>query len=293
MRIPESYRTCTVFLGQVDGDDFVARGTAFLIAHTIGDDGGGGLPYLVTARHVTDKSRSEGEDLFVKVNGPGGDADIVGPLEPDDWWMSATSDVALRFFPEAPGFDLTPVWDWQFATAVFVESEGLGPGDEVFFSGLFTSHPGSDHVEPVVRFGNISMKPREPVRIRNADESVKLIEAWLVEARSWGGQSGSPAFVYLPPDRQPGKLVVPSGPSHDAAVLASLPRLLGMVVGHFSLHDDTAFINDAAALGFDSLNTGIAIVVPAQALIDALEDDEFQDRRNVVLGAPPPPAADD
>jgi hypothetical protein len=66
--------------------------------------------------------------------------------------------------------------------------------------GLFSEHPGGDHNEPIARFGNIALMPAEKVTV-DVGDSTAHIRAYLVEARSWGGHSGSPAFVFFPPDR--------------------------------------------------------------------------------------------
>jgi hypothetical protein len=135
--------------------------------------------------------------------------------------------------------------------------------------------------EPVVRFGTISMMPNELVPIQNADNSISHVQALLVEARSWGGQSGSPAFVFFPATRHPGYLTLGGGvsddPDSDGLLIAdeAMPQLLGLVSGHFNLMADVAFSQDIGAKANVPLNTGIAIVIPAQKIIDALMNDEL------------------
>jgi hypothetical protein len=46
---------------------------------------------------------------------------------------------------------------------------------------------------PIVRIGNVASMPHEPVATKNRG----AIEAYLVEARSVGGLSGSPVLVQL------------------------------------------------------------------------------------------------
>jgi hypothetical protein len=154
----------------------------------------------------------------------------------------------------------------HFATPEYIEKHRVGLGDEVFFVGLFTGHAGSAHNEPIARFGNISMMPREPVEIRNADKSPLLVPAYLVEARSWGGQSGSPAFVWLSSTRNPGYINLQAIDPSKPLPLDAVPRLLGLVCGHFELKRDVGFMEETGNLESIRMNAGVAIVIPAPSI---------------------------
>jgi hypothetical protein len=217
----------------------IPRGTCFFVAVPI-RDGRGVAVYLVTARHVIDKARASGRALFLRANERDGGLAIRDLPDYDAWHVSARTDVAILAAPPIKGLDVKLLPAERFATPAFLEAEKVGAGDEVFFVGLFTGHPGSERNEPIVRFGNVSMLPNEPVRIRNADGSVSRVSAFLVEARSWGGQSGSPAFVWLSPFRDPGMITLPQWSGGDPGAGGKLapggePQLLGLVCGHFEL----------------------------------------------------------
>jgi hypothetical protein len=101
--------------------------------------------------------------------------------------------------------------------------------------------------------GNIAMMPDEVIPTELGD-----MEAYLVEARSIGGLSGSPAFV---------RKTVPFG-------IGSF-YLLGLMHGHWDLpakSKNDLLMNDDL-LG--KVNMGIAIVVPAKKILEVLNHPEL------------------
>ena len=81
------------------------------------------------------------------------------------------------------------------ATDKVINDNAIGVGDEVFLTGLFANHIGQQRNLPIIRVGNIALMPEEPVQ----HPSLGPIDAYLIEARSIGGLSGSPVFVHLAP----------------------------------------------------------------------------------------------
>jgi hypothetical protein len=81
-----------------------------------------------------------------------------------------------------------------FLTPSAIDEFKIGIGDETFTVGRFINHEGEQKNLPSVRFGNISMMPYEPVAYKG-----RTHEAFLIEARSIPGYSGSPVFVHLLP----------------------------------------------------------------------------------------------
>lgn len=138
----------------------------------------------------------------------------------------------------------------MFLTDEVIRSKGIGTGDEVFITGLFIHLAGSARNLPIVRMGNIAMMPDEPVPTR-----MGLIDAYLIEARSIGGLSGSPAFV---------RETVPGGIGGF--------YLLGLMHGHWDIppeeRDDHVPRADEDAQA--KVNMGIAIVVPATKILQVL-----------------------
>jgi hypothetical protein len=115
--------------------------------------------------------------------------------------------------------------------------------------------------------------PRETIgaRLDPASDHKTPVDAYLVEARSWGGHSGSPVFVYFPPDRELGVISVGGGPRI---------MLLGLVHGHYELPQPVDLTGDIFGSGKVSMNAGIAVVIPAQAITELLmSEDEVAQRK--------------
>jgi hypothetical protein len=276
--IDEAVRNCVAFLfSDVVDPPFGVRerrpmGTAFLVA--IQHAGDLGSVYAVTARHIIDGTRQLG-NLRIRLNRKGrGYDDYLAPH--DTWTCHPTTDVAVAPFGGVP-LDDTDVQFLPFeflATDGFIERAEISEGDEVYFTGLFTQHVGSTRSQPVLRFGNISLMPREPIlaKIDPAPNAAPVeIDAYLVEARSWGGQSGSPAFLHF-------HLWRPV--NADDGIGDIRPRLLGLVHGHYSIPQDVNLMGDTTARGNVPVNAGMAIVIPAQKIIDTLMMDELVKERD-------------
>ena len=104
--------------------------------------------------------------------------------------------------------------------------------------------------------GNIAMMPDElvPTKIGN-------IEAYLIEARSIGGLSGSPAFV-----RETSHIGL--GPVY----------LFGLMHGHWDIPPESK--NDIDYIESNkTVNLGIAIVVPAKKILEVLNQPRLLDMR--------------
>jgi hypothetical protein len=280
--IGDEYRKCVVFLF-VDVPDpetgqpkRTPAGTAFLAgipAEAIDpsvDTSTTPSPfyrYLVTARHVIALSRRYGS-LFARIHLANGPAFFM-EVPPEAWHEHPVTEVAVALLrlSGAP-IDHVLIAIEQFAIDSKVVDYRIATGDEVFFVGLFSEHPGVARNQPILRFGNISLMPDEKLLV-NLGDSTARIRAYLVEARSWGGHSGSPAFVYFPPDRF----------GNSISVGMTLPIfLLGLVQGHYDIESDVKFIGDVGE-GRVSMNAGIAAVVPAQEIHDLLMSEEVVDER--------------
>jgi hypothetical protein len=142
----------------------------------------------------------------------------------------------------------------------------IGIGDEVFFPGLFVHHSGQGRNLPIVRTGTIAAMRDEPVKLHSGSMS-----AYLIEARSIGGHSGSPVFVNMLAPR-----------AHQASSARPLPLpgelrdyyLFGLIRGHLRARDTGEY---AVADGDE--NSGIATVIPAQDIWDVLSQPELDNER--------------
>jgi hypothetical protein len=161
------------------------------------------------------------------------------------------------------------------ATPEMMRSNEVALGDEVFVSGLFRHHYGTNRNIPIVRVGNLAAMDEEKVSTR----TLGLIDAYLIEARSTGGLSGSPVFVNLGIHRMiGGKIKQVSG---DRPMFF----LLGLVHGHYDIP-----LGDAGTGSNESVNAGIAIVVPFIAIQGVVE--AFEAKMREAFGDPPWPAID-
>ena len=279
MLVDEQFRKCVTFLfvdviDEVNGEPKrIPAATAFFVGVPV--DNEGSVTYAITARHVVDASRPHGS-LYVRINTTsGGFQDFRAPQ--DAWVCHHSTDVAaIPVGLPSERFDLRTIPFSMLATDDYVIRQRIGAGDDVFFVGLFSEYAGQERNQPIIRFGNISLMPHEKIAVKlNPDsDATTLIDAYLVEARSWGGHSGSPAFIYYPPDREPGGGIVLGG---------NLPALLGLVHGHYEIKQDVAFIGDILGSGKVPINAGMAVVIPAQKIIDTLMQEELVEERNRIL----------
>jgi hypothetical protein len=112
--------------------------------------------------------------------------------------------------------------------------------------------------------------PKELIETRSSG----LIRAYLAEARSIGGLSGSPVFVHFGIGRH-GALVVRQDPFY----------FLGLVHGHFNQFGEMdSAVDDIDLTKFrppenEPLNTGIAIVVPSEDIEEVLDRHELASAR--------------
>jgi hypothetical protein len=230
-----------------------ASGTAFWLGVPSVVPKGGVHTYLVTAAHVLDDIESEGatDRVYLRMNTPGGDA-AFGESGLRDWHRHPDPTVDVAVLPARWGAGSVAAHWWLASDAVTPETiarHEIGAGDDVFMMGLFSEHYGEQKNIPIVRVGNIAAMPEEPVAT-----SLGQIEAYLVEARSTGGLSGSPVFVHFGWSRfLHGQLKTAKG---DNPFL-----LLGLVHGHYDERPD----------GLKRVNMGIGIVVPATRILEVID----------------------
>ena len=268
MLVPPSFRKSVAFL--FAGDRVIGTAWNIYVPATEDPSEGGGV-FLATAGHVIDMGSGVGDDLTVRFNTKDGESIFV-PSEWEDWKVSDDADVAVApsGYDEALGLDIYPIpIDRLISDSRKIELE-VAEGDEAFFVGLFVPLKGADRNLPVARFGHVALMPQpgDPVELETLDKMTgqsfsRTAPAYLVEVYSRGGHSGSPAFLYLPVERHPGRmtgLAAPQGPVGIAGVL-------GIVSGHF---DDDEVIAPSGG----KVNSGIAVVTPAQHIIDIITGEE-------------------
>jgi hypothetical protein len=273
MQIPNETRKCIVFIGYRGADKrYVLSGTAFYVTQ-ISKDSKLSFRYLVTAKHVIDKIRDRCAEVCIRVNQKNGDAKWV-ETRLEDWFFHPTDnevDVAIyRDNTLSPELDHSPLPLSMFLSQSSGMHHEIGIGREVFLAGLFAIHYGERRNIPIIRVGNIAAMPEEKVETKFG-----LMDAYLIEARSLSGISGSPVFVNVPriSAYSFGQHLSPYESPLISATSTDEFYLLGLMHGHWDIDyefdTDTTVVEDAH--GKMSVNMGIAIVVPDSKILEVIE----------------------
>jgi hypothetical protein len=265
MVVPDEIRKCVIFIGYAKpGGEMQLAGTAFLVGKNLpGIEGT--VTYLVTARHILKEIVDKGAyRVSLRVNVIGGGFHWIDvPLE--HWSFHPEKDlidvaVLPISLPDACDHKYWPIA--SSATPEIIAAEKIGIGNEAFLVGLFHQHSGTQRNIPIVRVGNIAAMPEEMVMTTKWG----AMDAYLLEARSIGGISGSPVFAYV--DRQ----------RHNVLSGGASYFLLGLMHGHW---DKPSFEGDDSTADAmpdrEKINTGIAIVVPFATIAEVLGQKKFVD----------------
>jgi hypothetical protein len=286
MRIPNDYLESVCFIcvkvqGVAGEDDFFI-GTGFFCSVN------SSLPglrhsYLVTDRHVIQDAKAAGySDFYVRLNTVNGRS--ITAAIPDSWVYPENPAVDIAVLPvslpdEVGGvrFQLLTIQQENFVTEEVIKEEGIGVGDNLFITGLFSHRWGYQRNIPIVRTGVIASMPDEPFPTESGD----LYDGYLIETRSIGGLSGSPVYVYLDAWRPQYHKDVSK---FDTSNLRWRIYTLGIIRGHWNLERQDAAVDVSLGVTLenqeiDQLNTGIAIVTPIQEVQKILQGEELMKNR--------------
>jgi hypothetical protein len=264
VNVPDTVRDCVLFLGDKEGGHFRPRTTAFIVTWK---DQEFGFDYLVTAEHNISGFMQKKWDLWCRSNLKGGGVyeEQLGMehwrFHPDNAHDQTDVAVSAVGFRAQEDYRSVPLNGNEgiAGTADALASSHIGIGDEVAITGLFRSHYGQQRNVPIVRIGNIAMMKGERVYTQYCGH----IEAYLIEARSISGLSGSPVFVQVPPFQ------VLGGEIRQAQGRRLL--LLGLMHGHFdvqNLNEDVVL--DDQREGTRGINTGVGVVIPVEKIIETI-----------------------
>jgi hypothetical protein len=224
--------------------------------------------YIVTNDHVA-RELERYADPFARLNDKEGRGYRVS-LKGATWYRHADTSVDLAICEFKPPMDhytaIMHVSREQFMTREKFDDYGIGIGDDVFSVGLLVLAPGSKGNVPIIRSGNIAMLPHDRIATKTRYGDV---DAYLIEARSLGGLSGSPVFVRM---TLGDPVTLPDGETH--ALMLGPTFLLGITQGHWNI--DSSTLNDmyfkVAGAG-EGVNIGIAIVVPADKILEIIDSE--------------------
>ncbi|HLK60047.1 MAG TPA: hypothetical protein VKU00_26035 [Chthonomonadaceae bacterium] len=269
MRVPEPIRDCACFLCTQRRDNgnpiYEYRGTAFFVSMPSDEMAGVEHLYLITAKHNIEKAKEKG-DLFVRLNKTSGGVEFIKVASEWVYPDNDASDVAILAADFGEEYDFSYLPSEMFVTEDIIAETGIGIGDELVITGLFTERYGEQKNLPIVRFGNISAMPSEPLRDK---DSGLMYDAYLAEMRSIGGLSGSPVFVILHPGRH-----VPAG----YVVVETTYYLLGLIRGHWD-YTTRESVLDYTEDESRTVNMGIATVSPIQDVLTILDSKELKKER--------------
>lgn len=265
MLVPDEVRKSVVFIGfrKADGSMQLA-GSGFFLGKEK-EEGRADPVFLVTAKHVLDGIRRLGIDtVYIRANLNSGEAKW---FECRGEWLfhpdQNSVDLAIYRCGIPSSFDHLAIGHSLWATAQELADNEVGPGDEVFVTGLFRHHSGNQRNIPIVRIGNLAAMSEEKVRSSQFGD----MDAYLIEARSIGGLSGSAVFLNM------GVIRYVHGTIKHST---NGPRLLllGLIHGHYDVPDsalDDCAIDHSQGLTTARVNTGIAIVVPITKVMEAVD----------------------
>lgn len=269
-RIADQFLDSVVYLYPSVEDAEVGRaagGTGFLINIPSEEHEGYGFAYCVTNSHVV--REGEGNSPVIRLNTKDGGTDII-ELSNENWVHHQDGDdlaVCPMAMNDPDYFNYYEIPLRLLATKELMERQRIGPGDEVFMVGRFVTHEGRQRNTPVVRFGNISMMPWEPIGHGRG----YAVESFLVETRSLSGFSGSPVFVYITPYS-----ARPKGfPEAEQGIW-----LLGVDWGHLPVHESVKKKErekwvDVPEGWVVKSNSGQMAVAPAWKLQELIDQEEL------------------
>lgn len=254
MRVHDGVVDCVVFIAiKLASGEYQVSGTGFWVSRPVdgaamrlNSDGTGqqqGFTYLITAKHNVDIAKTKGvECLYLRVNTLFGEVDYF-PVSFDLFRYLDDLCVDLAIARVGP----LPVKRVVWSTADLIDDARFneadwGIGTPVNIIGLFSRHSGRSRNVPILRSGHIAA-----VRTERVNTRLGFMDAYLVEAYSTGGLSGSPVGIR----NASGQLL-----------------LLGVVHGHFDEEP-----GPGQQIG--SVNAGIGVVIPADYIADLLKAPEL------------------
>jgi hypothetical protein len=280
MQVPDELKKCVVFLKFRDKRTSEERfaGTGFFV----------GLKqeelyfnYLVTAKHVIVGIENQSIDgkVLIRINDNQGGVKTV-ESDVKDWIDNpedTSVDIKILIWLPQPDHDWRTLATSLIATDEIIKKRSIGVGDDLFITGLFVHRSGKARNIPILRVGNIAAMPEEKIDTKEFGS----IDAYLVEARSIGGLSGSPVFVYL--DNMRTGTIILGGNQKTPGFGGRAYYLLGIMHGHFD-GNESEFDNVAQDItGNGRINMGIGIVIPATKLLEIINQPRLSEFRQLVL----------
>lgn len=294
MNISDKALKAVAFIGIRTGDTFKPRATCFFVDWTEDQHRFG---HLVTAEHVVSGLLTNNQDVWLRVNLVGGGAGEF-KLDPADFFYHPNAendptDVAVcpmqielvneetqeRAVADVSFLNLNG-GDKGFLPTPEFKRTYMGRGGNVAIIGLFRSHAGKNRNIPVVRVGTIAALPEEPILTKYSG----YIDAYLIEAMSIAGLSGSPVLAH--PDNAielATALENRFNPQKPKRPRMTRIALLGLVHGHFdvpNLNEDVVTDDDVPRQG---IHTGMGVVVPVEKIVETIQHPDLVAMRKKIV----------
>lgn len=268
-------KKCTTFIFlEKEQGKLIPNGTGFFVGVKNEENHNAFNVYLATAKHVLQDTKGNYlPAIVIRLNKLDGTSQLI-KIEFDkniEIFTHTDGDVDIALFnclPDQKVFDFKFIQDDLISTNEIIQKHEIAEGDEVFFTGLFTSHLGQKRNQPIVRFGKVALMSDEKIEWKEKDKPPKFIDLYLLECQSYGGNSGSPVFFQLNPLRKPGQLSF-GGP---------IVFLAGVMLGSFLTRNELQITDNNNRI-FSLQNMGIAAVTPAYKLHEILFSDKLKELR--------------
>jgi hypothetical protein len=282
--IPSGLTQCVVFVyNGAEGTPAQADGTGFFIGIRSATPNHGWL-YLVTAKHVVHTNSNDFQSplftrLWVRVNNKAGgftmfpvDLRASGEEQSVFFNSDASVDIAVISIaiPDMQSLELQVLPEQMLTSPSDFKTLNIGVGTDMFFTGMFTGFLGEKKSYPIVRFGKLAMIPDEKINFGG-----QSAEGYLMEAFSFGGNSGSPVFFYPSSDNSPGRGLMIGPPQI---------KIAGVMKGFFGDFEQIKLLQNQAAISGPPIpvstgNTGIALIVPAKFIAEILHSPALEVQR--------------
>jgi hypothetical protein len=214
--IPTDITKTVVFIYKdAAGTPAQAQGTGFMVSIPSSGDPNRSWVYLVTAQHVVHTNANDFNSplfsqLWVRVNNKSGGSAMykIGIIPSGEgqtvfFHSDPSVDIAVLVISlnDVNNLDIKILPEQMLTSADDFKTLNISVGSDMFFTGMFTGFLGERKSYPIVRFGKLAMIPEEKVTFAGLSA-----EGYLMEAFSFGGNSGSPVFFYLSSDNTPGQM---------------------------------------------------------------------------------------
>jgi S1-C subfamily serine protease len=230
----------------IEKDKFQPIGTGFLINTKTNHH------LLVTAKHVvTDDEGNIKSNLTYRINLKAGDSIIINDTELKSkgggtWFLSETSDIAVRFIPHAEIFDIVVITQDMFLKKEYIQS-----GTPALILGFPMGLRSEKYATPIVRNAIVALEDRD---------------ALIIDGFAFPGNSGGPV-VYMPAF-QLGNIGISN--------YIAKQLILGVVSSYIPYTDIAVSLQTKHPRITFEENSGLTLVVPADKILELMSRDDVK-----------------